>query len=83
MDTRRFNGSRRRFLQGSVMAAGSDPQAEIAKLAAQGGSLRGQFVDLMLARLAPVDLDLSEPPAPQDSRVAELSPLRATLRQGY
>ena len=42
----------------SVMAAGSDPQAEIAKLAAQGGSLRGQFVDLMLARLAPVDLDL-------------------------
>ena len=32
---------------------------------------------------APVDLDLSEPPAPQDSRVAELFPLRATLRQGY
>jgi pilus assembly protein FimV len=32
---------------------------------------------------APVDLDLSEPPAPRDSRVGELSPVRVTLRQGY
>ncbi len=32
---------------------------------------------------APVDLDLSDTPAPRDSRVGELSPLRVTLRQGY
>jgi len=32
---------------------------------------------------APVDLDLSEAPALQDSRAAELTPVRATLRQGY
>jgi pilus assembly protein FimV len=32
---------------------------------------------------APVDLDLSEAPVSQDSVVGELSPVRATLRQGY
>jgi LuxR family maltose regulon positive regulatory protein len=42
----------------SVMAAGSDPQAEIPRLAAHGGSVRGQFVELLLARLDPGDLDL-------------------------
>jgi hypothetical protein len=32
---------------------------------------------------APVDLDLSEGPALQDSVVGELTPVRATLRQGF
>jgi hypothetical protein len=32
---------------------------------------------------APVDLDLSEPPAAHESHVGELSPLRVTLRQCY
>jgi LuxR family maltose regulon positive regulatory protein len=40
----------------SVMAAGSDPQAEISVLAAHGGALRGQFVNLLLANLDPADV---------------------------
>ncbi len=40
----------------SVMAAGSDPQAEISMMAAQGGALRDQFVSLLLANLDPVDV---------------------------
>ena len=56
----------------SVMSAGSDPQAEIPKLAAQGGSLREQFVSLMLANLDPADLDLL-------TRVAILDPLHPEL----
>jgi LuxR family maltose regulon positive regulatory protein len=41
----------------SVMAAGSDPQAEIAAMAAKGGALHGQFVNLLLANLDPQDVD--------------------------
>jgi LuxR family maltose regulon positive regulatory protein len=44
----------------SVMAAGSDPQSEIAAMAAQGGAvrdpLRDQFVNLLLANLDPADV---------------------------
>ena len=40
----------------SVMAAGSDPQAEISVMAAQGGALRDQFVNLLLANLDPADV---------------------------
>jgi LuxR family maltose regulon positive regulatory protein len=40
----------------SVMAAGSDPQAEISAMAAQGGALRDQFVNLLLANLDPADV---------------------------
>ena len=39
----------------SVMAAGSDPRAEIAAMAAQGGALRDRFVHLLLANLDPGD----------------------------
>jgi LuxR family maltose regulon positive regulatory protein len=40
----------------SVMAAGSDPQAEVSSMAAQGGALREQFVHLLLANLDPTDV---------------------------
>lgn len=44
----------------SVMAAGSDPQTEIAAMAAQGSAvrdpLREQFVNLLLANLDPADV---------------------------
>jgi len=40
----------------SVMAAGSDPQAEVSSMAAQGGALRDQFVQLLLANLNPDDV---------------------------
>ena len=40
----------------SVMAAGSDPQAEVSSMAAQGGALREQFVHLLLANLDPADV---------------------------
>ncbi|HEY6513001.1 MAG TPA: AAA family ATPase, partial [Burkholderiaceae bacterium] len=40
----------------SVMAAGSDPQAEVSSMAAQGGALREQFVQLLLANLDPGDV---------------------------
>ncbi|MCA0244073.1 MAG: LuxR C-terminal-related transcriptional regulator [Proteobacteria bacterium] len=40
----------------SMMAAGSDPQAEISVLAAHGGALRDQFVNLLLANLDPADV---------------------------
>jgi LuxR family maltose regulon positive regulatory protein len=40
----------------SVMAAGSDPQAEISTMAAQGSDLRGQLVNLLLANLDPADV---------------------------
>ena len=56
----------------SVMAAGSDPQAEVSRLAAQGSSLREQFVSLMLANLDPSDLELL-------TRVAILDPLHPAL----
>ena len=40
----------------SVMAAGSEPQAEISVMEAQGGVLRDRFVDLLLANLDPADV---------------------------
>ncbi|HEU5295190.1 MAG TPA: AAA family ATPase, partial [Burkholderiaceae bacterium] len=40
----------------SVMAAGSDPQAEVSSMAAHGGALREQFVQLLLANLDPADV---------------------------
>ncbi len=40
----------------SVMAAGSDPQAEISTIVAQGGALRDQFVNVLLANLNPADV---------------------------
>ncbi|HEY6353992.1 MAG TPA: LuxR C-terminal-related transcriptional regulator, partial [Burkholderiaceae bacterium] len=40
----------------SVMAAGSDPQAQVLLMAERGGALRGQFVELLLANLDPVDV---------------------------
>lgn len=40
----------------SVMAAGSDPQAEIAVMAAQAGAVRDPFVNLLLANLDPADV---------------------------
>jgi LuxR family maltose regulon positive regulatory protein len=40
----------------SVMAAGSDPQAEVSLMAARGATLRDQFVALLLANLDPVDV---------------------------
>ncbi len=44
----------------SVMAAGSDPQAEVSAMAAQGGALahplRHQFVNLLLSNLDPSDV---------------------------
>jgi len=40
----------------SVMAAGSDPQADISMMAAQGSGLRGQFVNLLLNNLDPADV---------------------------
>lgn len=39
----------------SVMAAGSDPQAEVAFLARQDSGLRDRFVGLLLANLDPAD----------------------------
>lgn len=42
----------------TVMSAGADPRAEISALAAGGGTLREQFVAVLLANLAPADLDL-------------------------
>ena len=40
----------------SVMAAGSDPQAEMSTMAAQGSGLRGQLVNLLLSNLDPADV---------------------------
>ena len=40
----------------SVMAAGSDPQAEVASMAKPGGALQQPFVDLLLANLADGDV---------------------------
>jgi LuxR family maltose regulon positive regulatory protein len=56
----------------SVMAAGRDPQAEIAAMAAQGGALRDQFVNLLLANLDPADVDFL-------TRTAILDPLHPDL----
>jgi LuxR family maltose regulon positive regulatory protein len=42
----------------TVMSAGADPRAEIGALSAGGGGLREQFVGVLLANLAPDDLDL-------------------------
>lgn len=41
----------------SVMAAGTDPQAEISVIASRGGALRETFVSLLLANLDPSDVD--------------------------
>ena len=40
----------------SVMAAGRDPQGEMSVMAAQGGALRDQFVNLLLANLDSADV---------------------------
>ncbi|HSW27720.1 MAG TPA: AAA family ATPase, partial [Burkholderiaceae bacterium] len=56
----------------SVMAAGSDPQAEISTMAAQGGALRGQFVTLLLNNLDPADVAFL-------TRIAVLDPLHPEL----
>jgi LuxR family transcriptional regulator, maltose regulon positive regulatory protein len=40
----------------TVMTAGSDPQAEISTIVAQGGALRDQFVNVLLANLNPADV---------------------------
>ncbi len=40
----------------SVMAAGAEPQAEISVIAAQAGSLRDEFVNLLLSNLVPADV---------------------------
>jgi LuxR family maltose regulon positive regulatory protein len=56
----------------SVMAAGSDPQAEISVIAAQGGALRERFVDLLLANLDPADVAFL-------TRIALLDPLHPDL----
>jgi len=40
----------------SVMAAGSDPQAELSTMAARGSGLRGQLVNLLLSNLDPADV---------------------------
>lgn len=56
----------------SVMAAGGDPQAEIAVMAAHGGALRDQFVNLLLANLKPADVAFL-------TRIAILDPLHPEL----
>jgi LuxR family maltose regulon positive regulatory protein len=56
----------------SVMAAGSDPQVEISMMEAQGGALRDQFVNLLLANLDPADLAFV-------TRIAILDPLHPDL----
>lgn len=56
----------------SVMAAGSDPQAELSVMAAQGGALRGQLVNLLLANLDPADVEFL-------TRIAILDPLNPQL----
>ena len=40
----------------TVMTAGSDPQAEISTIVAQGGALRDQFVNVLLVNLNPADV---------------------------
>jgi LuxR family maltose regulon positive regulatory protein len=40
----------------SAMGSGSDPQATVTALAAQGGALRDPFVELLLANLDPADV---------------------------
>jgi LuxR family maltose regulon positive regulatory protein len=42
----------------SVMAAASDPQAELSSMASRGGTLREQLVQLLLANLDPADVAL-------------------------
>jgi LuxR family maltose regulon positive regulatory protein len=42
----------------TVISAGADPRAEIGTLSTGGGNLREQFVGVLLANLAPDDLDL-------------------------
>ena len=42
----------------TVMSAGADPRAEIGALSKRGGGLHEQFVGVLLANLAPDDLDL-------------------------
>ena len=56
----------------SVMAAGSDPQAELSSMAARGGALRDQFVHLLLANLEPPDVAFL-------TRIAILDPLHPDL----
>jgi LuxR family maltose regulon positive regulatory protein len=56
----------------SVMAAGRDAQAEISMMEAQGGALRDQFVNLLLANLDPADVAFV-------TRIAILDPLHPDL----
>ena len=56
----------------SVMAGGNDPQAEISVIAAQGGALRDQFVNLLLTNLDPADVAFL-------TRIAVLDPLHPEL----
>jgi LuxR family maltose regulon positive regulatory protein len=56
----------------SVMAAGSDPEAEVSSMAAHGGTLRDRFVQLLLANLDPADVAFL-------TRIAILDPLHAEL----
>jgi LuxR family maltose regulon positive regulatory protein len=56
----------------SVMASGSDPQTEIAVIAAQRGALRDQFVNLLLANLDPADVAFL-------TRISILDPLQPEL----
>src|SRR5258705_12863449 len=56
----------------SVMAAGSDPQAEISTMAAQGSGLRGRLVNLLLTNLDPADVAFLTRIAVLDSLPPEL-----------
>jgi LuxR family transcriptional regulator, maltose regulon positive regulatory protein len=56
----------------SVIAAGSDPQAEISGMVSRGGSLREPFVNLLLANLDPVDVGFLTRLAPLDHIHPEL-----------
>ncbi len=56
----------------SVMAAGSDPQAEASAMVQRGGALRDQFVDLLLTNLDPADAAFL-------TRIAILNPLHPDL----
>ncbi|HEY2189208.1 MAG TPA: LuxR C-terminal-related transcriptional regulator [Caldimonas sp.] len=56
----------------SVMAASSDPEAEMSSMAAHGGTLRDRFVQLLLANLDPADVAFL-------TRISILDPLHAEL----
>jgi LuxR family maltose regulon positive regulatory protein len=56
----------------SVMAAGTDPQADISLMAVQGGAMHEQFVNLLLANLDPADVAFL-------TRISILDPLHPEL----